>query len=70
MRWIKASDQLPQKAGFYFVKRIDTNKKMVCRYLNCNWSHGSVFRKIPHLIEWLDESVPDMNDKGMTFFAR
>ena len=56
MEWIKAVDRIPKEPGIYFVRRIDTGKRMAFRFLNTNWSHGSVFVKIPHLIEWLDES--------------
>jgi len=71
MKWIKASEQLPQKSGSYFVRELrPPHMKKILFFSVSPKQKGSFLRTRPWAYEWLDESVPDMNDTGMTFFAR
>lgn len=57
MRWVKASEELPNKPGSYYCRdnRYGDNTKKVC-WFYCKGRGQSLFIRRPEDIEWLDET--------------
>lgn len=61
MKWVKASDRLPNTAGSFHC-RDNRGHKVVCHYTP--HGHGnSLLKRFPFRMEWLDESIPDNAEK-------
>lgn len=60
MKWVKASDRLPDTAGSFHC-RDDKGDKVVCHFTP-KGHRNSLLRRYPWKMEWLDESVPDNAD--------
>jgi len=58
MRWVKASERIPDKTGAYFCKDIKGNKKKVRFYTAGLQGRNSIFKTRPDSIIWLDERSP------------
>ena len=59
MKWIKAADRLPTKAGPYFIRNKETYQKGICHFdeETGNFTWGTPF-------EWLDESPALVEDRA------
>lgn len=58
MKWILASERLPEKEGYYFCRWTDSGDKFVSKW-NEKWSFHAAAESNINKLEWLDESLPD-----------
>jgi hypothetical protein len=54
MKWVKASDRLPKKAGVFFCRNIVSGSKFISRFKE-KIGKQSIFHRHPESFEWLDE---------------
>ena len=56
LKWVKASERLPEKDGSYYLRVIKDGRKLIGWFSKGTKGNHSILKSYPYMVEWLDDT--------------